>query len=174
MRPVITFVRALTIPEQQHLQQGLRSTDAFTLRRCQILLASADAKRAADIAAELHCSDQTVRTAIHAFQAGGVATLTRGSHVAHSRPHAAFDAAGLAALPTLLHQSPRSFGQPTSVWTLERLADVCFAQGLTPRRVSDEAIRSALKRLGIAWKRAKHRITSRDPQYAQKNIAATA
>ena len=42
MRPVITFVRTLTPAERHSLQQGLRSADAFTLRRCQILLASAD------------------------------------------------------------------------------------------------------------------------------------
>jgi transposase len=173
MRPPI-FIRPLSDDERTALHIGLRSADAFPLRRCQILLASAQGKLARDIAADLHCDDQTVRTAIHAFNRTGLAALTRGSHVAHCRPHAAFDAQGLAALPALLHRSPRSFGQPTGVWTLEVLADVCFAQGLTARRVSDEAIRGALKRLGISWKRAKHAITSPDPQYAQKNIGATA
>ena len=47
-------------------------------------------------------------------------------------------------------------------------AEVSFAQGLTPRLVSDETIRLALRRLGVAWKRAKHWITSPDPAYAPK------
>ncbi len=92
----------------------------------------------------------------------------------HSTPHAVFDAARLAALPSLLQRSPRTFGKPSGVWTLDLLATVAFEQGLTPRRVSDEAIRGALKRLGITWKRAKHWITSPDPRYTQKNTSATA
>jgi transposase len=171
--PRAIFVRALTDDERQALQAGLRSPDAFTLRRCQILLASAQGKLARDIAADLHCDDQTVRTAIHAFHATGLAALRPGSHLAHTRPHAAFDAQGLAALPALLHRSPRTFGHHTEVWTLELLAEEAFVQHLTARRVSDEAIRGALKRLGISWKRAKQWITSPDPQYAQKNIGAT-
>src|SRR5262249_49020580 len=42
------------------------------------------------------------------------------------------------ALRALLHQSPRTFGQPTSRWTLALAAKVSFAQGLTPRLVSAE------------------------------------
>lgn len=172
--PRAIFVRPLTDDERPALQAGLRSPDAFTLRRCQILLASAQGTRAAAIAAALHCDDQTVRNAIHAFNATGVAALTPGSHVPHTTPHAAVDAQALAALPALLHQSPRTFGHPTGVWTLDLVAEVAFTQGLTPRRVSDETIRFALKRLGIPWKRAKGWITSPDPQYAQKNTSATA
>ena len=72
-----------------------------------------------------------------------------------------------------VHQSPRTFGKPTSRWTLALAAEVSFAQGLTPRLVSDEAIRVALRRLGVAWKRAKHWITSPDPAYARKKNGAT-
>jgi hypothetical protein len=45
----------------------LRSSDAFTLRRCQILLASARGENAYRIAHELGCNPQTARNAIHAF-----------------------------------------------------------------------------------------------------------
>jgi hypothetical protein len=44
MRPP-TFVRPLAEEEQQLLMAGLRSRDAFTLRRSQILLASAEGQR---------------------------------------------------------------------------------------------------------------------------------
>ena len=91
----------------------------------------------------------------------------------HTTPHAAFDAATLAQLPTLLHRTPRSCGKATDVWTLRLLAEVAFDQGLTARRVSDEAIRGALTRLGISWKRAKQWITSPDPKYEQKREAVT-
>jgi transposase len=169
-RPI--YIRPLTDDERQALHAGLRSTDAFTLRRCQVLLASAQGQRAAAIAAALYCDDQTVRNAIHAFNATGLAALARGSHVPHTTPHAAFDIPRLAQVSALLHQRPRTFGKATDVWTLDLLAAVAFEQRLTPRRVSDETIRYALKRLGITWKRAKHWITSPDPHYAQKNTSA--
>lgn len=46
MKPPI-FVRPLSDAERETLKAGLRSPDAFVLRRCQILLASADANKSA-------------------------------------------------------------------------------------------------------------------------------
>jgi hypothetical protein len=43
-RPI--FVRPLSDAERKALEAGLRSPDAFTLRRCQILLASNKGKNA--------------------------------------------------------------------------------------------------------------------------------
>jgi hypothetical protein len=68
----------------------------------------------------------------------------------------------------LLHQGPRRFGKATSVWTLELAAEVAYEQGLTAWRVSDETIRATLARMGVRWRRAKHWITSPDPEYARK------
>jgi len=120
----------LTDDERQALHAGLRSADAFTLRRCQILLASAQGQHTASSADDPHCDDRTIRNAIHDFSATGLAALTRGSHVPHTTPHAAFNAAKLAQLPTLLQRSPYIFGKETGVWTLNLLADVAFEQGL--------------------------------------------
>lgn len=172
MQPPI-FVRRPSDDEQQALEAGLRSADAFVLRRCQIILASARGERAPRIARALGCDDQTVRTVINGFNAVGLAVLHRGS----SRPHtiqAAFDAAQAEQLRALLHQSPRTFGQPTSLWTLDLAAAVSFAEGITAERVSGETIRATLQRLGVRWRRAKQWITSPDPQYARKKGPATA
>jgi transposase len=163
----------LTDAERQALEAGLRSPAAFTLRRAQILLASSRGEHTPAIAAALGCSDQTVRDAIHAFAARGVAALTPGSKCPHTR-HPAFDAAGADRLRDLLHRSPRDFGHPTSLWTLELAAETAAAEGLTTTRVSGETIRATLARLGIGWKRAKRRITSPDPAYARKKAVATA
>jgi hypothetical protein len=73
----------------------------------------------------------------------------------------------------LLHQSPRTFHQPTSLWTLELAAQVSFQQGLTQERVSGETIRATLARLGVRWQRAKEWITSPDPAYARKKGRGT-
>ncbi len=167
------FVRPLTLDERATLEAGLRSSSAFTLRRCQMLLASAEGEATTAIARTLRCNDQTVRNAIHAFNTRGLAALTPGS----SRPltdATIFDAARRDQLRALLHQSPRTFGKPTSVWTLALAAEVCFAEGFTPHLVSDETIRTAIHALGMSWKRAKHWITSPDPEYARKKSDVTA
>ncbi len=168
------FVRPFTDAERQALDAGLRSSDAFVLRRCQILLASARGQHARLIAQSLACDDQTVRNAIHAFNARGLAALRAGSSAPQHTPHAVFTPARREQLRALLHQSPRTFGKPTSVWTLELVAEVAHAEGITPRLVSDETIRNALAHLDVRWKRAKHWITSPDPAYARKKSRATA
>lgn len=171
MRPPL-LVRPLTNDERRVLEDCLRSSDAFTLRRCQILLASSRGEHPPAIAHSLGCDDQTVRNAIHAFHQDGLDVLERGS----SRPRtiqAAFDTQTVAQLQELLHHSPRCFGHPTSVWTLDLLADESCDQGLTAHRVTGETVRATLDRAGIRWRRAKGWISSPDPRYAQKNGAGT-
>lgn len=166
------FVRPLTDAEHTTLSAGLRSADAFTLRRCQILLASARGERPRQIAHAVGCSAQTVREAIRAFTTDGTAALTRRS----SRPtttHPAFDAGRADQLRELLHRSPRDLGKDTSVWTLALVAEVSWETGLTAERVSGETVRATLARLGITWQRAKRWIASPDPAYARKKASAT-
>ena len=161
------YVRALSPAEQAGLEAGLRSPTAFTLRRSQILLASHRGQRPSEIARNLGCAVQTVRNTLHAFEAEGLSCLKQQS----SRPktmHAEFDQAKCEALRAMLHQSPRLYGKPTSVWTLELAAQVCQELGLTSRQVSIETIRLALRRLKVGWRRAKDWITSPDPDYARK------
>src|SRR5260221_12538439 len=117
MRPPI-FVRPLTDAERTAVTAGLRSPDAFVLRRCQILLASARGERAPRIAAQLGCDDQTVLDALHAFNASGLTCLQKKSSRAH-RTRLVFGPEQAAPLRPLLHRSPREFGKPTGPWTLE-------------------------------------------------------
>lgn len=166
------FVRTLTAAEQQPLRAGLRSAGAFTVRRCQLLLASHEGLRPAQIARNLGWATGTVRNAIQAFHAEARACL----HEKSSRPHSArpvLDRRFADPLKDLRHHSPRLFGKPTGLWTLDLLAEVCHARGWTPRQLTGEAIRGALKRLGIRWRRAKQWITSPDPAYARKKKPAT-
>jgi len=167
------FVRPLTDQERQRLRAGLRSPNAFTLRRCQALLASADRQTTTAIARLFGCAAASVRNAIHAFEADGLACLTaRSSRPKSARPF--LDEARAGDLRGLLHQSPRSFGAGHSTWTLPLAAEACHARGWTPRRLSGEAVRLAIKRLGISWRRAKAWITSPDPAYARKKSPGTA
>jgi transposase len=173
MRPPI-FVRALSEAERERLEAGLRSPDAYVLRRCQILLASARGEWVPRIAEVLGCDDQTVRNVIREFERDGLdACLKRGSTRPHT-PHAKVDTVATERLRALLHRGPRAFGQPTGVWTLELAAEAAFAEGITAEPVSDEPIRQALLRPGVRWRRAKRWITSPDPEYARKKLGRQA
>lgn len=166
------YVRTLSEEEQQILTVGLRSANAFTMRRCQILLASSRGQRPAVIARNLGCAPQTVRNVINAFHSQGVNCLKAGSR----RPKTVqpiFNQEKAEALRAILHQTPRAFGKSTSVWTLGLAAQVCLEEGVTEREVSIERIRMALKRLGVGWQRAKDWITSPDPEYTRKKSGAT-
>src|SRR5881397_103277 len=165
-------IRPLGADELLALEAGLRSSSGFTVRRCQMLLASADGQHTTAIARTLRCNDQTVRNAIHDFQQRGLAALQPKSSRPHRTPAVLTDR-GRERLRALLHQSPRTFGKATSIWTLSLAAEVSFAQGITTRQVSDETIRTALKQIGVSWKRAKHWITSPDPDYVRKKNGAT-
>jgi len=161
------FVRQPTKKEQAELEAGRRSSQGFTVRRCQMLLLSAEGKSTTAIAQLIGASDQTVRNAIHDFHQRGLAAL----HPKSSRPHTThevFDAQGRERLRALLHQTPRTFGKNTSIWTLDLAAEVSLTVGIVSRPISGETIRNALAQLGVRWKRAKHWITSPDPEYVRK------
>ncbi len=166
------FVRSFSEEEREALQAGLRSKDTFTMRRCQILLASSRGEYAPKIAESLGCGQQTVRDAIHDFNQRGVDALAAKS----SRPRRtrdAFDQESAELLREMLHRCPREFGYDTSLWTLEMAAQASFEEGLTQRRVSGETIRTTLARLlGVRWQRAKRWITSPDPLYERKKEGA--
>jgi transposase len=167
------LVRPLTDDETLQLRRGLRSADAFTLRRSQVLLASVRGAHARAIGQQYGCSDQAVRNVIKAFNQRGLAAL----HKRSSRPHrieVAFDTAACQRLRDLLHRSPRDFGRPTSVWTLPLVAEVSQAEGLTAGPVTGETVRATLARLGVRWQRAKDWIRSPDPAYDRKKDGVTA
>src|SRR3989442_4319775 len=148
MRHTSVFVRFLTPEERQQMQGGLRSSAAFLVRRCQIVRASEYGTGVPRIARQVGGSEQTVRKVVHTVNTQGSAGLQRGS----SRPHTTRErlgSEGAQRLQALLPQSPRTFGHLTSLWTLERAAEVSFAHGLPPQRVSREAIRTALRRLEV-------------------------
>jgi transposase len=168
------FVHTLSKNEREALEASLRSSDAFVLRRCQILLASDRGENAYQIARSLGCNPQTARNAIHRFNDGGLQEAFRKGSSRPNTIHRAFDSERAERLREILHRSPRDFGKKTSLWTLEMAAEASFEEGLTEERVSGETIRATLAReLGVRWQRAKRWITSPDPHYERKKGVAT-
>jgi transposase len=170
-RPI--FVRPLTDAEREAVETGLRSSNAYTLRRSQIVAASARGEHIPRLARHLSGNEQTVRNAVHAFNREGPAALSKRSSAVHTE-QAAFPPAAAEELRALLHRSPRDFGHTTSLWTPELAAEEAHKQGLTATRVTGETVRATLARLGVRWLRAKRWITSPDPAYERKKGGATA
>lgn len=151
----------------------MRSSDAFVLRRSQILSASARGEPVPSIAQALSCDEQTVRHAIHAFSQQGEAALQAGSSRLHHLPTVLQADVTAEMFKAVLHRPPRDFGFETSLWTLDLLVKQCVRLGWMARAVSIETMRQTLSRLGINWKRAKHWITSPDRLYQEKKQLAT-
>src|SRR5436305_14074303 len=106
----LIFVRDLSEEEQKSLSAGLRSSDAFVLRRSQILLASARGESAPRIAQALSCDEQTVRHAIHEFNQQGRAALQASSSRPHHLVTVLREDVTAEQFKTILHRPPRDFG----------------------------------------------------------------
>ncbi len=99
------FVRSFSEEERERLEAGLRSKDAFVMRRSQMLLASPRGDCPPKIAASLGCGSQTVRNAIRDFNERGPNAPEPGS----SRPkrtRAAFEEESAERLRGMLHRFP--------------------------------------------------------------------
>ena len=137
-----------------------------------MLLSSDKGQRPSQIAAALGCSAQAVRNTLRAFTAEGLACL----HQKPSRPktiHSVWPKARDGDLRALLRLSPSSLGKSAHLWTLQIVAHVCFEKGWTARLLSRETIRLVLKRLGIAWKRARPWPVDPDPHQTRANDGAS-
>ena len=166
------LARPLTADERSALRCGLKSADGFTVRRCRVPLASASGEGPAAIGTSVGLTAQSVRNAIRAFHAEGLACAVRKPAVTR-KSAAAWDRSRDGEVKELLHLSPQSFGKPTGLWTPALVAEVCHAKGWTKRELSAEGGRTVLRRLGVGWKRAKHWVTSPDPDYAKKKRRGT-
>jgi predicted DNA-binding protein YlxM (UPF0122 family) len=126
-----------------------------------MLKLSSEAKGVREIAEIMNCSGQAVRQAIKAFHTRGLKSLEQLSNRLKSAKKEIRDN-DLEKLKELISESPRKYGKKQSLWSLPLLAEVSYEKGITPRLMSDESIRLAIKRLNINWKRAKEWITSPD------------
>ena len=162
MKPL--YVSALNEEQIKILEKGLHSSSAFTVRRCQILLKSAKGEKAKEIAEQLHCSDQTVRDAIRAYEKEGEVCLQEKTHARHD-DQAAINEQGRMRLKEIVRLSPRTLAYESSVWTRLMLAEVLYREGYTNKVVSKSSITATLQSMGISWRRAKKWVRSPDPHY---------
>jgi hypothetical protein len=172
MNPALD-IRHLTEGARAARGAGLRSPEACTARRCQIVRASAERQPPSALAQTVRGAPQTRRNALPALNARGLACVQRGSNVP-SRVEPRLNAEKRAQVRAILHQRPRTFGQPASVWTRKRLAAVCHQQGVSDTPRSCPTRLDAIVRWGGRGPRAQHGIGRPDAADERQKTAGTA
>lgn len=160
----------LTHWQRRRLYQQLKSTsDARTYRRTLAVLELDRGRSAADIAAMLGVTRQSVHNWAAAF-AHDPNPLTLCDEVRSGRPALlAEQADGL--LPSLMGQSPQDLGYPHTDWTVPLLQQQLEKD--LGRRPSDETVRRGLRRLGYIWKRPRY-VLDPDPEREKKTADSAA
>ena len=161
------FIREINEEEKKALEKACRATDACEMKRAQILLASSRGLTTSGIEKQFGYSAEYARQMIHRFNGQGIECLKRKSS-APLTAETLIDAGKCEQIRQIMHKSPRLYAKASSVWTLTLVAEVLAEEGLTPRRMANETIRTAMNNHGISWKRAKDWIASPDPNYELK------
>ena len=163
MRPIRLSPQS---PEQiAALDAIYHTTKDIRLRtRAQMMMLAAERQLvAAEIAAIVRESEDTVRRWLKRYMAEGIEGLKDAP-----RPgaRAKVTAEYVAELVRIVRQRPRSLGLAFSLWTLQRLADYMAEQ--TGIRVEGETVRQHLAKQDIVLSRPQHKISSPDPEYEVK------
>lgn len=167
MKKEAIFVRAISEEEKQILEKAKRATDACEMKRSQILLASNQGLTTTAIKKRFGYSAEYARQMIHRFNRHGIGCLQRKSSAPKTQ-ETIVDAGKCEQIKQIMHRNPRSYGKESSIWTLTLVAEVLYEEGKTPRQMANETIRTAVKKNGVSWKRAKDWISSPDPRYELK------
>ena len=156
--------------QRRRLRQQLKATsDARTYRRTLAVLELDRGRSAADIAAMLGVTRQSVHNWAAAFAREPDPSALRDEDRSGRPPLLAEQTEGL--LPSLMGRSPQDLGYPHTDWTVPLLQqELEKGLGLRP---SDETVRRGLRRLGYVWKRPRY-VLDPDPEREKKTADSPA
>jgi transposase len=143
------------------------------LRRAQALLWLGAGESAADVAARLRVSRQTVYNWWARFSARGefdpAARLCDGERCGRPRT-----ASGVIEplIAEVIEQDPRAFGYRSTVWTAPRLVNYLGSEHGV--EVSLRSVGYALEREHLRWKRPRHRLALRPATWRQAKGGSSA
>jgi transposase len=157
-----TQLRELTADEAARLKAGLHSPKGFTVRRCQILLATANGHAPGQIRAIVGCTTTTVAkvvadfhtrgvTCVHAARGGPAPSRRGGPRIEEREPGIT------AALERLLAGEVAGDPMGGTSWvrsSLRKLRDALGSQGF---RVDHCTIRKLVRRMGFTLKKNQKR-----------------
>ncbi len=149
----------LTSEQTEELARLMRTAAKPHVRvKATALWSLAQGRTPGEVAAVLGVSRGSVGRWARRFREEGVAGLA--IRPGRGRPLEA----DLEDVARTLEQSPRAFGLPQTRWTLAALG----ATVPSLRGFSGAGVWKVLRRLGYHYKRGQPRLTSPDPQYAEK------
>lgn len=158
---------ALSPEERAFLEQLMTSTPhAKVLRRAQVLLWLADGESPPAVARRLRVTRQTIYTWIRRFECHRTDDLQQGvtPGIRSGRPrtvHGVID----PLIAQVIEGDPRALGYRSTVWTASLLVQYLWeAHDIT---VSRQSVSAAIDRLGLRWKRPRHRLARRSPTWRQ-------
>ncbi len=158
--------RPLTADEEKVLGRlaHSRTLGAGRVRRAQILLLSQRGFLAAEIAAELHIHERTVRRWIARFNQHGLAGLDEERRSGHPHVYSTQDVG--VVLETALTK-PDDLGLPFGSWTLDRLvAYLTEVRGIPIKR---SRLSEIFRHEGLRWRQQEGWFGARvDPDFAEK------
>jgi transposase len=156
--------------QRRRLRQQLKDTsDARTYRRTLAVLELDRGRSAADIAAMLGVTRQSVQNWAAAFVREPDPSTLRDADRSGRPPLLAEQTQG--PLSALMGQSPQDLGYPHTDWTVPLLQrELEKDLGLRP---SDETVRRGLRRLGFVWKRPRY-VLDPDPEREKRTADSPA
>jgi len=161
------YARPLSEVEGRLVQCEIRhGRDAVYVKRCQVILASAQGMRVKEVAKLTLLSEYHIRELIRTFNRGGLPAIKpkkpRGRDPVFTDEERA-TIAEFAKIP------PRVLGYPFTAWSLSKLKTAVEERKLLGRKsISDESIRQILEEYGVSHQRTKTWKESHDPEFNSK------
>lgn len=162
------YVKNLTNIDGNKIQRILRhGRNAIYVRRCQVILASAQGMKVPEIAETYYLSEDHVRILIRQFNKEGLESL-KPKKPGGKEP--TFTEEQEAEIIELALMPPKLLGLPFTQWSLHKLKDEAIKRKIVPT-ISHEKVRELLKKTRISNQRTKTWKDSNDPDLELKKTS---
>jgi transposase len=161
------YARSLTEAEGRLVQCEIRhGRNPVYVKRCQVILASAQGMRVREIAKLTLLSEYHIRELIRSFNRGGLPAIKPKKPKGRAPIFTDEERATIAEFARI---PPKVLGYPFTAWSLSKLKMAVEERRLLGRRsISDESIRQILDEYGISYQRTKTWKQSHDPEFDSK------
>jgi transposase len=160
----MSSVRALSLEVLEELRAASKCRkDPGFARRARGVLMFAEGKRYSYICKALDVSKEALRLWLRSYERSGIAGLVEQPKPGRPRVKSKQIA---EAVEEIIHRPPTDFGFDRSTWSLEAMVEYVFKSRAV--QVGMQTVRDVLYEMGYRWRRAKHSVTSPDPDYQSK------
>jgi len=160
----MSSVRALPLEALEELRAASKCRkDPGFARRARGVLMFAEGRRYKYVCEALGVSKEALRLWLRSYETAGIAGLVEQPKPGRPRIKSKQIA---EAVEEIIHRPPTDFGFDRSTWSLEAMVEYVFkSRGV---QVGMQTVRDVLYEMGYRWRRAKHSVTSPDPDYQGK------